>query len=141
MPAQTVPLPFNATADVVRSALEALPGVGPVEVRRKGPTALNEYEWKITWDWGKDSIHIRGDVNSLIPEGFYLGGRWTGMLETPLYSDGSCTLSFSGEGWQLTTSAWRVNRWRWSWHHRQRAAEGSACHRSWAIRRWRRHYL
>ncbi len=77
---RTQPIPFNATADVVRLALEALPGVGPVEVRRYGPSALNEFEWKVTWDWGKDPVDIRGDLNNLIPDALYLGGRWTGKL-------------------------------------------------------------
>ena len=79
LPSRTRPIPFNASADTVRRELEALPGVGPVEVRRQGPTPLNEYEWKVTWDWGKDPVDIRGDVNNLNPDGLYLGGRWTGQ--------------------------------------------------------------
>jgi hypothetical protein len=88
LPSRTRPIPFNASADTVRRELEALPGVGPVEVRRQGPTPLNEYEWKVTWDWGKDPVDIRGDVNNLNPDGLYLGGRWTGQcprFQPPLH--------------------------------------------------------
>ena len=48
---QTDLIPFNATADQVRMALEGLDNCGVVEVRRYGPFAQNTFAWKVTLDW------------------------------------------------------------------------------------------
>jgi hypothetical protein len=98
-PSRTVPIPYNASAEFVRVALEALPGVGPVEVRRSGPSDLNAYEWKITWDWGKDPVDIRGDVNNLNPDSLQLGGRWTGELQWGFFFP--AVLRFLWVGWSV----------------------------------------
>lgn len=42
-------VPFDATAEEIRDALESLPSVGSVEVTRMGPDETNAFEWHVTF--------------------------------------------------------------------------------------------
>jgi hypothetical protein len=46
---QTVDIQFNSNSSEMKSKLEALPGVGSVDVVRTGPTKNDEYVWTITF--------------------------------------------------------------------------------------------
>ncbi len=61
---QTELIPFNATIDQMKAALEAISTIEILEVRREGPwLPQNTYEWKITHDWG---VPRRGDLPLLV---------------------------------------------------------------------------
>ena len=69
---RTPRIPFDATADQMKAALELLENIDIVEVRRFGPFAQNTYEWKITLDW-------RIPVGTGAGNGTNIGVTGTGM--------------------------------------------------------------
>lgn len=74
-------IPFDATAEQVKSALEELePLKNGVEVRRSGPDANGGYTWRITLDWDagvlKAGVDVRDDLPRLIANPVALGGTW-----------------------------------------------------------------
>ena len=54
----TTALAYDASAAEVEAALEALPTIDDVDVRRAGPSAYGEYEWAVTFRGGRH----RGDL-------------------------------------------------------------------------------
>ncbi|KAF4149257.1 Fibronectin type III domain [Phytophthora infestans] len=53
------PIPFNADADIIKTALEAMPRMGTVQVKRSEPSPQFGYTWTITF------LDYKGDVPML----------------------------------------------------------------------------
>jgi len=81
----TVPIPYDATPDEVKSALEALIEVDVVQVKRTGPDVQNGYSWSITFVSDANT----GDVPSLTinSSGLYTSNPST--FSTFICTDGS----------------------------------------------------
>ena len=64
----TMPISFSASPESMKAALEALPTIGVVEVRRTGPFGQGQYIWDVTFrtdpgdlpDMGTDGSGLRG---------------------------------------------------------------------------------
>ena len=80
---KSIPIPYDASADVLQNALQRMPGVNSVEVRRESDVSQSGFDWFVTFGNKGQQAGFSVDTTNLIganPDGFVISIDVTGEL-------------------------------------------------------------